>query len=482
MRYILALILLVIAFLSIADESKSDSANKQLLLDQIRNKTKIKVGEGDLMLNLGQMLNSGGSSGTRGGGSGILIFNEEKISIQEVKLLEIWRSQNDNIGLEGFTIDDSLLDDRKFQGRTVEIRSEYIFLNVLNRIINKLPVLALKIQDAQNKIGQWIDSYETLPIIFDYGNDLKLNDHEMQVQIVHRILDNILYDKYLYDKMNAINRAALKMHEYVYTISNHKKSSLIQKFVVMAFSKEFETMSDEEIMDIVSKTFGLKYLIKDALKNSIELPEGATFNQPLNLKKNKKFLAKIFKKNFCGILTGHDYTNQSINVRWKASKKSQTIKLSRKAWKQYYKVLKNVRAFLKAKYPEFLYPTFFWSQAEICLNRTRNGARIIKTIIELKYKSHNNDIIRKRANARVRQFEYKYKLEQIEREMRSLKKDRSSIDLSTRMKANLRLAELASKRAKKSAWAIRETAETKVIAFPMIYQVKTLEFITVFFE
>lgn len=213
-------------------------------------------------------------TGTRGGGSGLIIRTTEK---NEVKLLEVFRSENLQIYNLFFPLDPELrkIEDNDRSEETAKI----IFETVLARIEQVAPLLATKIKTlyiSEIPFKNWIPIYEDLPLIED---ELKypLEPNQEKIQIASRRTSNIMYNVRAYAAMSPLNRAALWLHEYIYALSGLENSIKIQRAVSLFFSSEFLTIAqDIPKLTLIFHQLDLLGISRKSLEGS--LPPGARLN------------------------------------------------------------------------------------------------------------------------------------------------------------------------------------------------------------
>jgi hypothetical protein len=192
-----------------------------------------------------KMENYSGGTGTRGGGSGLIIKTSD--TSFQVKLLEIFRSENlDRYNLF-FPVDTELL--KLEVGKSAEQSTQMIFETVLDRISHIAPNLGAKINLLYRKempFKNWIPLYQDLPIIEDEVK-YPLEENDNKIQIAFRRTQHIAFNIRAYSAMSPLNRAALWMHEYIYALSSLEESVKTQRAVSLFFSSDFIKIASNEV-------------------------------------------------------------------------------------------------------------------------------------------------------------------------------------------------------------------------------------------
>jgi hypothetical protein len=234
-------------------------------------------------------LRMAGSSGTRGGGSGIVEFRGD--DIVSVSLLDLTRSD--------FTIRSSTLYCKKScSSSEIETESEKILRQTLDQIRNRLPNFWLRLTSVEKEVGfpHWTPTNGDIPLISDYGPAPQLGPHQKHVQLAYRRSSVVIYNEKYYQYLDAIHRAGLKLHELIYAISGFEKSTAIQKLVAYLLSTEFATKEDPRWSADLMAKLDLQFL---TIPN-LELPLNAREVSHLDNKPNE----------LCGVLVGISINSQ----------------------------------------------------------------------------------------------------------------------------------------------------------------------------
>lgn len=208
-------------------------------------------------------------TGTRGGGSGFVVKRND--GLEEVVLLDVFRSQNLGRYNLFFPLDSEL--QRMESAAGVDAAAEVIFATVLARIEKEAPHLGRKIRhlyEVELPFKNWIPLYVDLPQIEDETSHPMENNNE-RIQIAMRRTQHILYNTRAYAAMNALNRAALWLHEYIYVLSGTEKSVKTQRAVSLFFSSEFLKVAQDEAK-FVQLIFDLDLLSQSQSSLAVHLP------------------------------------------------------------------------------------------------------------------------------------------------------------------------------------------------------------------
>lgn len=192
----------------------------------------------------GELKNFQGGTGTRGGGSGLIVQTAADFS--EVKLLEIYRSENLSRYSLFFQIDDELL--RLDNANAADESTQIIFETVLSRISQVAPQLAGKIEHLYKidlPFQKWIPVFQNLPTIDDEISH-PLEENTDKIQIAYRRTNLIMYNTRAYVAMKPLSRAALWLHEYLYALSGLENSIKTQRAVSLFFSSDFLKIATDE--------------------------------------------------------------------------------------------------------------------------------------------------------------------------------------------------------------------------------------------
>lgn len=244
------------------------------------------------------VLNFAEGTGTRGGGSGLLVKTSEALT--EVRLLEIYRSENQNLYPLFFPIDEKL---RSLEtvGSTDEA-TRRIFEEVLSRISAVAPHFGSKIKtlyEIELPFKNWIAVFQDLPVVAD---EIKLptEKNTNRIQIALRRTQFIFYNKRAYAAMTPLNRAALWLHEYLYALSGLENSLKTQRAVSLFFSSEFLKLPREQ--ERLTKLFYDLDLLAIS-RQKLALPPGAQETQQKQTEN-------------CGLLTSFSGTPTSPEISY----------------------------------------------------------------------------------------------------------------------------------------------------------------------
>lgn len=334
-------------------------------------------------------------TGTRGGGSGVLTtFPNGDIKIQ---LLDIYRSSRRDLFPLFFETDPGLIQISVSQD--AESAANQIFSIVIGRAEKVFPVLAQKISSAAQAMPmeKWVPTFADLPLIDDYIGNAGLEKDQAQVQIAYRRNNQVIYNEKLVVGMDGLNRAALRLHEYIYAVSGQKTSVQTQRLVSLLMSSKILSPG---IMDIAKPIlFDLKL---DAVDMKIlQLPEGAeiTENRPGLLdvcgSLNKMFVDP--KKGEVRVQLKVDPDHLRIDRRDLSPRKLLSMNFSKMTdvnlkgdeLKKFMLSLYFAKSYLEGKYPIFLYPAQSIPADIVCINRL--SGRLSSIDISVRYHKEKNE-------------------------------------------------------------------------------------------
>jgi len=280
-----------------------------------------------------------------------------------------------------------------------DIRSELILDALIQRVAYKNSIFAERLMKAKDQLAEWTDlpEDETLELILDFGERPSLDpNNQSLVQVIKRDHEQLLRDLYLWNKMDALNRAIAKLHERVYALSSHKNSVLIQRFVALVIGHKFEDMSYQEFNYLIADTFDMKYLLKKAQAEEIDLSKfnaivsdfqvsGAFEKLDLKLylgetlqfeEPTQKGFAS--KKSRCGFVEEINQSSSPINYWWteikkrKPEVKHQKVQLNEIDVERYLSSINELKSFYRIRFPGFLYPVLRF-RTLICLGKKGKG-------------------------------------------------------------------------------------------------------------
>lgn len=302
-------------------------------------------------------------TGSRGGGSGVLV--PASASVTEVKLLDVFRSENLQLYSNFFPIDAEL---RKFEdSHTAEEATKLIFEEVLGRISKVAPNLGAKIQKLYKEelpFQNWIPIFSDLPLIEDEVKH-PLEKNQNKVQVAFRRLRNILYNPRAYAAMRPVSRAALRLHEYVYALSGSEDSVRTQRTVSLFFSSDFLKIADDTMkLTLLFNELELLAISRKSIAGS--LPPGAYLT-----------IQKLTEN--CGMSTAIEATPTSPSVVLTAAVngRTHTVTLSRSEAMIVLSSIAWSKSFLGKRFPLFRYPGQRTMPDILCFNST--FTKIIQT-------------------------------------------------------------------------------------------------------
>lgn len=353
-------------------------------------------------------------SGTRGGGSGVLIPLGNNIF--EVKLLDIYRSEKLDLFPLFFAPDPELLNlSATASTQNIESTANKIYEVVMGRIKEKFPSLEQSIRGAEKEIPfkRWQSSVSEFPIIEDYIGKTHLREGEQQVQIAYRHTNQLVYNEKFYLLMDAFNRAALRLHEYIYASASTKVSVQVQRLVSLVMSSKFK---DPNFLDAAKLVLAEAHLAPLATK-SLNLPSGVamTEDQPGSddlcglMKEIRLTKKKNLKIKFEFDPDHQQMTRQDLNLEqmiyFKTSDKIETkeIKIKDEAKRnQFLIALYFAKSELSKKYPLFLYPAQSVPIDFICINKHSEEISFFE--MSVRYNKDKNDEDLKLAQAEAEYF------------------------------------------------------------------------------
>ncbi|RYZ76607.1 MAG: hypothetical protein EOP05_04510 [Proteobacteria bacterium] len=170
-------------------------------------------------------------TGTRGGGSGV---TDGKRTL----LLEVFRSQRLDL-FQTFKAVDPNLTSMASVGNA-EIASQKIIDEVIRRTEIYLPRFAQTLRSAAVELPfeKWTKTTAEFPIIDDFVGAASTDANFRQIQIAYRRANRIVYNERHYRSMDGLNRAALKIHEWLYALADTEASIATQRLVSLLLSKD----------------------------------------------------------------------------------------------------------------------------------------------------------------------------------------------------------------------------------------------------
>ncbi len=401
------------------------------------------------------------------GGSGVAYYKTEagallSISqeIEKVITTDVYRAQYEFPFSEGIHLDQEYLDYKvSAQDITVETKSNQILNNILIRLSKKSPVFVEELIKAKKFVEAWTPILDGthLKLNPDFGPQLNFPDpkHTAMVQIIERRADQFFKDEFLYKKMDALNRAAIKFHEMAYAVASHLNSYNVQLLFAHVVSSEFNNMTNIEFEDLMSKKLNLKYQNQKTTPEQLSLPQGAKIVQDSsedNLESFENFNRINSKYGFgnyytnvnastdatCGEIV--DYDKDKMELKFRHMSKNNNpfesknfdegidyISVSEEQWKIFSETSINIKNYLKAIYPEYLYPTTFLALPfRACLELTFNDNLERFDYIEFRFGYSSQE--RTKVEGRARLATAEFKINTLKDELKKIKKEYSEIE------------------------------------------------------
>jgi hypothetical protein len=321
-------------------------------------------------------------TGTRGGGSGIL--KKKLDGKNEVKLLDIYRSEHRESFPLFFEIDKHLLKVNASKKNRDDIADE-IFHIVVARTLKVMPALAKRIIEMAKTIpfSSWTPSLTIFPLIDDFVGENHLNPDEEQVQVAYRKNLQIIYDEDLYGAMDGLNRAALYLHEYLYIISSTKESVAIQRLVSLLMSTKI--LENDFAKNASQMMFEFK--LNAIASPTIELPPGVVLtNEPAG------------KNSSCGYLVQIRANPGDKTIVMRLAMESPTEKgkaqlierrLTPKETLYFMNAAYSLKNQLSVKFPIFLYPAQNTMADVVCINKDEGTIETLE--VGTKYHKAKNE-------------------------------------------------------------------------------------------
>ena len=304
-------------------------------------------------------------TGSRGGGSGVLIKGSG--SMNEVQILDVFRSENRAQYDQFFPIDREL---RQIEmSNSAEKATQLIFENVLSRIANVAPNFGSKIQQLYSgelSFEKWVPVFNDLPLIED-EIQFPLEKNQSKIQVAFRRTNIILYSSRAYAAMRPLSRAALWLHEYLYALSSSENSVRTQRAVSLFFSADFLVIAnDVPKLTLLFNELDLLAISRKTIAGS--LPPGASV------------VGKKRVEN-CGMMMSLEATKTSesvvVSIRLKGASGIRPITLSRAEASIVMSAIGWSVNFLTKAFPIFKYPGQRTLPNFICLNSDQT--KIVQT-------------------------------------------------------------------------------------------------------
>ncbi len=189
-----------------------------------------------------------------GGGSGVAVYKNAQI--EEVIALDLYRAyENPDFALSKEIVEIA----GSKNNEDVDTVADKIVRDVFGKLAQITPSLLAKIAAAETKIGNFKDSQEPLETILDYGQiHLRAPNHQV-IQVLRRYNHIVEKDAPRWKKVNAVNRAAFRLHEIIHAISDHSNTVNTQKLVAVLLSEKLSSLSPEDFQNQVAAATGFKY-------------------------------------------------------------------------------------------------------------------------------------------------------------------------------------------------------------------------------
>lgn len=370
-----------------------------------------------------------GGTGTRGGGSGVLTrLPKNQI---KVEVLDIYRSRNRSQFPLFFEVDPRL--EEISSGESPEAGAHYIYLEVLRRVRDRFPHLHSRILKAEQHMpfAKWVRTKTNLPLIHDFIGSVPLSSSQSHVQIAYRRATQVIYNENHYKAMDGLNRAALRLHEYLYAASADSSSVAVQRLLSLIFSKEMNHG------DLNENTLKTEYNI------SLSLVAFTPEAPPKRVLERRPTLSSQI---ICGILSGLNVLPPSklqlqiaIDVKFpqlsrehyvvkttedllrfgnKGPKPTSLVTLEISDREELVKILVpfyKAKQYLHSKYPIYLYPFVTTAQDIVCFDKDKKKVVNIDVML-----MHNPDFDKEEVQQAKLEAEYfiaQYRLEELTTEI-----------------------------------------------------------------
>jgi hypothetical protein len=396
-----------------------------------------------------------GSSGTRGGGTAIATYApgdpQDRQHARTVRLIDLSRDEEAYEGIDITRVDYAAFPELRESQGDAEALSRAALLRILGRIQDRLPHLAKRLADTASTLGQWIPSEGELPLVGDHGK-AKLRPGEKLVQVAIRQHASVIYDTVLYDKLDALNRAALRLHEWVYALSSHPDAGKIQRFVALALSEGFAKLADAELEKLVREALELGYSAASSDPASLALPAGARSTEegePAGLRCGRasfeagtgrlliaRPLRRIKSDLELRLRVLQLYTSGQVPME-----EPKRAELDGRETTRLQETLRELRAFVRARYPVYLYPELE-EELSVCVR----GKRLEWLELQPFYFSQVRETILETTRAELERQAAEERWRRMQAEYERLAEGLSSgLPLSEAARLNSRLADLGAR-------------------------------------
>ncbi len=394
------------------------------------------------------------------GGSGVAYYFPNRPmtpeNLEKVVSTDVYRATHEFIYKLNLRIDPELLvmkTNLNSSDAAIEAESNVLLDKLFLRLARFSNVFVLRLLDAKYLIKDWTPilkrtSFNLNP---DFGPPLKLEDpaRMKMVQIIERQSNILFKDEVYYRKMDAFNRASIKFHELAYAVSGHASSYFSQVLFAYVVSDGFSKMPFSKFEELMTNRVNLEYQNKENNPSKIKLPLGVkiikdskvdtsdSFYQFLEF--SSRYLGGTSNPNgnskaLCGEVKDIDSENKELRFHYlsknhnpfdseKYSDEYVTLSLSDEEWTQYKEVDGSVDAFLKANYPEYLYPgSSSVMPFKACIYTDFFGGFSGWDYFEVRFGTFKSEFkkIIEEASIRVARIEYTRKLQEIDEQIAEL--------------------------------------------------------------
>lgn len=259
--------------------------------------------------------------------------------------------------------------------------------NIINRVLDRSPELGRLLIYAntqlstqlvvQKQVQEKIKELPEISNIFDFGITPTLSENQGIVQIIRRKVGTFDIDLTLVNKMSALDKLDLYLHEIAYAVSFDKNSIRIQKFQLEMLREEFSDgpLSKEAFLAKNQTEWGFAQAL--ALSENYSLG-GLTLTQDPRPYRvitlaNIPELPLAENGKLCGVATNMNYDKGTFTLIYanidsqKEGKKQ--VKLSKKRTANLKKLHADALARLQSQVNPLLNPVIFEAPPSICLSK-----------------------------------------------------------------------------------------------------------------
>ena len=410
-------------------------------------------------------------SGTRGGGSGVALTTSQG-EIIKVLALDVYRSLNIRKFPTFFIPNPQFVKTK--DNYSEEEWSEYLIDQILEKLKPLLPTLYESLSKAREefKPSTWTVTDQRLPLIDNFiGDEIDQNNFR-QVQIAYRVHHRFVIDRYYYNKMDGFNRAAIKLHEFIYAISDLHESIIIQRMVSLILSPQLdddlESITNYRNHKISEEDVGKAKLLQFILYVGLR-----HLSSPIKKQLPKNIIEGVFEPrrlmHYCGpindieinrenkqtrVLFDFDTENEHVDTlnflpisdrflsRYQANKIGEVVLEDNEEIKTFFMALLYTKSSLQHEFPLYLYPGRSFPPSVICVNRWTGNVLSIDTIAV--YDPEKNKRELNYAKSEVEYIESVSSSRQLWQELNNAEHFNS--ELSARLNFALSLAEIEKKK------------------------------------